>query len=45
MANYFGTDGIRGKFGEIPITQNFAYIIAKALAIYIKKIKKKKSRI
>ena len=32
MAQYFGTDGIRGTFGVEPMTPNFAYRLSFALA-------------
>ncbi len=32
----FGTDGIRGRFGEFPITVEFSYVLGKALALVLK---------
>ena len=32
---YFGTDGIRGRYGEGPIQVNFAWRLGKALANFI----------
>lgn len=32
---YFGTDGIRGRYGEGPIQANFAWRLGKALASYL----------
>ena len=32
---YFGTDGIRGRYGEGPIQVNFAWRLGQALANFI----------
>ena len=37
---YFGTDGIRGKVGNFPITQTFFFKLAISLAQIKKKYKK-----
>lgn len=34
--SYFGTDGIRGKFGELPITPEFALKLGFAAGRYSK---------
>lgn len=39
--NYFGTDGIRGKFGELPITPEFALILGFAAGKVLKQTTKK----
>ena len=35
MGRYFGTDGIRGRFGEDPMTEAFAFLLAEALARFL----------
>ncbi len=35
MGKYFGTDGIRGRFGDIPMTEAFAYRLSLALAKFL----------
>ena len=35
MGKYFGTDGIRGCFGDFPMTENFAYRLSLALAKFL----------
>ena len=35
--SYFGTDGIRGKFGELPITPEFALKLGFAAGKVLKK--------
>ena len=39
--SYFGTDGIRGKFGELPITPEFALKLGFAAGKVLKKLTKK----
>ncbi len=39
--SYFGTDGIRGKFGELPITPEFALKLGFAAGKVLKKHTKK----
>jgi len=39
--SYFGTDGIRGKFGELPITPEFALKLGFAAGKVLKKISQK----
>ena len=43
MANYFGTDGIRGRFGASLICPQFAYRLGCALGNYLTKIRLKKT--
>ena len=38
MQKLFGTDGIRGKVGEYPLTEDMIYKIGKAVAVYIKQL-------
>ena len=35
MGKYFGTDGIRGRFGDFPMTEAFAYRLSLALAKFL----------
>ena len=35
MGKYFGTDGIRGCFGDFPMTEAFAYRLSLALAKFL----------
>ena len=35
MGKYFGTDGIRGRFGDYPMTDAFAYRLSLALAKFL----------
>ena len=42
MAKYFGTDGIRGRFGDSLICPQFAYRIGCALGNYLAKLAPKK---
>lgn len=42
--SYFGTDGIRGKFGVLPITPEFALKLGFAAGKVIKRILKKLNR-
>jgi phosphoglucosamine mutase len=35
MGKYFGTDGIRGRFGDFPMTDAFAYRLSLALAKFL----------
>ena len=35
MGKYFGTDGIRGRFGDFPMTEAFAYCLSLALAKFL----------
>jgi len=39
--SYFGTDGIRGKFGELPITPEFALKLGFAAGKVLKQISPK----
>ena len=39
--SYFGTDGIRGKFGELPITPEFALKLGFAAGKVLKRRTKK----
>ena len=39
MAKYFGTDGIRGRFGDSLICPKFAYRLGRALGNYMTKIR------
>lgn len=39
--SYFGTDGIRGKFGELPITPDFALKLGFAAGKVLKNTPKK----
>src|SRR5690606_41891665 len=41
MMSYFGTDGIRGKFGELPITPEFALKLGFAAGKVLKRHSKK----
>lgn len=43
--NYFGTDGIRGKFGQLPITPEFALKLGFAAGIVLKRVYPKKKPI
>ena len=43
--SYFGTDGIRGKFGELPITPEFALKLGFAAGKVLKKVTNKKKPI
>ena len=43
MAKYFGTDGIRGRFGASLICPQFAYRLGCALGNYLTKIRLKKT--
>ena len=43
--SYFGTDGIRGKFGELPITPEFALKLGFAAGKVLKKVSHKKKPI
>lgn len=43
--SYFGTDGIRGKFGELPITPEFALKLGFAAGKVLKKISNRKKPI
>ena len=43
MAKYFGTDGIRGRFGDSLICPKFAYRIGCALGNYLTKIRSEKT--
>ncbi|MFP4069978.1 MAG: phosphoglucosamine mutase [Opitutales bacterium] len=40
MGKYFGTDGIRGRFGEEPMTVDFAYRLGSTLGRYLKATKR-----
>lgn len=44
MGRLFGTDGIRGKVGVSPLTQEMVYKIARAVACYIKRTNPHKRR-
>lgn len=33
---YFGTDGIRGRYGERPITESFFYVLGQAVVAYLR---------
>lgn len=46
MNRLFGTDGIRGKVGVYPLTEDMVYRIGKAIAVYVKDTNphKRKSR-
>ena len=35
MGKYFGTDGIRGRFSDFPMTDTFAYRLSLALAKFL----------
>lgn len=39
MGKYFGTDGIRGTYGEAPINDAFAYRFGCGLAVYLSEMK------
>ncbi len=43
--NYFGTDGIRGKFGQLPITPEFALKLGFAAGTVLKRVYPKKKPI
>ena len=43
--SYFGTDGIRGKFGELPITPEFALKLGFAAGKVLKQVSHKKKPI
>ena len=43
MAKYFGTDGIRGRFGDSLICPQFAYRLGCALGNYLTKIRCEKT--
>ena len=43
--SYFGTDGIRGKFGELPITPEFALKLGFAAGKVLKQVSHKKNRL
>ena len=43
MAKYFGTDGIRGRFGDSLICPRFAYRLGCALGNYLTKIRFEKT--
>ena len=43
MAKYFGTDGIRGKFGDPHMCPVFAFRLANAVAEYLKQTRQSKS--
>ena len=45
MAKYFGTDGIRGRFGDSLICPKFGYRLGCALGNYMTKIRSKKKSI
>ena len=38
MAKLFGTDGIRGRVGTYPLTEDMIYKTGKAIALYVKKL-------
>ena len=42
---YFGTDGIRGKFGAEPLTENFFVLLGAAISKSLLKSKDCKKRI
>jgi len=44
MGRLFGTDGIRGKVGIYPLTQEMLYKVGRAVAVYIKQTNPKKRK-
>ena len=43
MKKYFGTDGIRGKYGDSLMCSDFAYRLGKAISVFLRKTRSKDS--